>query len=313
MKVEKQVSDVQPFEVQILGCGSALPTRKHLPSAQVVNLRGKLLLIDCGEGAQLAWRHTGLNWQHITHIFLSHAHGDHVFGLPGLLSTMGLLGRTAPLFIHGPSNLQTFVEFTKAHFCADLDYEIHYQAVDTLQHQLIFEDRSMEVWSLPLQHRVPCCGYLIKEKPGLPHIRREMIDYYQIPTWAIGRIKEGDDWTTAEGELIPNSRLTTPPDPVRSYAYCSDTMAVPQLAEWCQGVTLLYHEATYADAESALAEKYGHSTARQAATCARDANARQLLIGHYSARYEDEQILLKEAKEVFENTILAAEKLRITL
>lgn len=304
---------MQPFDIHILGCGSALPTRKHLPSSQVVNLREKLLLIDCGEGAQLAWRTTGLNWQKISHILLTHAHGDHVFGLPGFLSTMGLLGRTAPIYVHGPSSLQTFVEYMKAHFFADIDYEIHFQPVDTTAHEIIFEDRSMEVWSLPLQHRLPCCGYLIKEKEGLPHIRREMIDFYGIPVWAINRIKAGDDWTTEDGTTVPHARLTTPPDRVRSYAYCSDTMAVEGLTEWVHGVDLLYHEATYADSERALAERYGHSTARQAATVAKEANVGQLMIGHFSSRYADETILLREAQEVFAKTILAREGLRITL
>lgn len=303
----------QKFDIHIIGCGSALPTRKHLPSCQVVDVRDKLLLLDCGEGAQLAWRKTGLNWQKITHIFLTHAHGDHVFGLPGFLSTMGLLGRTAPLYIHGPSQLQTFVEFMKAHFLADMDYEIHFTAVDTTSHALIFEDRSMEVWSLPLNHRLPCSGYLIKEKPGLRHIRRDMINFYGIPTWAINNIKAGEDWTTAEGEIISNERLTTPPDPVRSYAYCSDTMPVPELAEWIHDVDLLYHEATYAEAEIGHAQRYAHSTASQAAGIAKAAQAKKLLLGHFSARYEDENILLEEAKTVFNNTFLAQEELHITL
>ena len=303
----------QKFDIYILGCGSALPTRKHLPSCQVVDLRDKLLLLDCGEGAQLAWRFTGLNWQRITHIFLTHAHGDHVFGLPGFLSTMGLLGRTAPLYIHGPSSLQTYVEFMKAHFFPDLSYDVRYEAVDTTVHALVFEDRSMEVWSLPLQHRLPCCGYLIKEKPGLAHIRREMIDFYEIPAWAINNIKTGQDWTTATGEVIPNSRLTTPPDPVRSYAYCSDTMPVPGVADWCRGVDLMYHEATYAESELDHALRYGHSTARQAAEVAKAAEVGKLMIGHFSSRYEDENELLEEARKVFENTILANEQLKITL
>ncbi len=304
---------MQKFEVHIIGCGSALPTRKHLPSCQVVDVRDKLLLLDCGEGAQLAWRKTGLNWQRITHIFLTHAHGDHVFGLPGFLSTMGLLGRTSPLYIHGPSTLQTYVEFMKAHFFPDLDYEIHYQPVDTKLHQLIFEDRSMEVWSLPLQHRIPCCGYLIKEKPGLPHIRREMIDFYGIPNWAINRIKAGEDWKAEDGTIVPNERLTTPPDPVRSYAYCSDTMPVPELATWCEDVDLMYHEATYAHDMQKNANLYGHSTAHDAAETALNAHAKRLMIGHFSARYDDENILLEEAKSVFPNTILAAEGLRVTI
>lgn len=303
----------QKFEVHIIGCGSALPTRKHLPSCQVVDVRDKLLLLDCGEGAQLEWRKTGLNWQKITHIFLTHAHGDHVFGLSGFLSTMGLLGRTAPLYIHGPSNLQTYVEFMKAHFFPDFDYEIHFHAIDASLHQCIYEDRSMEVWSLPLKHRLPCCGYLIREKPALPHIRREMIDFYGVPTWAINRIKAGEDWTTPEGEMIPNSRLTTPADPVRAYAYCSDTMPTAELAEWCRGIDLLYHEATYAEEERQQAERYFHSTASQAAATAKAANVRKLLIGHFSARYEDENLLLEEAKKVFPNTYLASEGMQITV
>lgn len=304
---------MQPFEVHILGCGSARPSRRHLPSAQVVNLRDKLLMIDCGEGTQLAFRQTGLNWQRISHIFLTHAHGDHLFGLPGLLSTMGLQGRTQPIFVHGPSQIQTFVEFIWAHFCSDIGYELHFLPVDASRHDIIFEDRSMEVWSLPLHHRIPCSGYLIREKVGHPHIRREMIDFYGIPNWAIGRIKMGDDWTTPEGEVVPNSILTTPPDPIRSYAYCSDTMPVEELADWCHDVTLMYHEATYAETEAELAEKRGHSTAAQAATAAIRANAHQLLIGHFSARYDDEQVLLREAQKVFPSTLLANERMRIQL
>ena len=261
-----------------------------------MNLRDKLLLLDCGEGAQLAWRHTGLNWQNIHHIFLTHTHGDHVFGLPGFLSTMGLLGRTAPLFIHGPSSLRPFVQCIMANFLTDMDYAIHFEAVDATRHQIVFEDRSMEVWTLPLQHRVPCCGYLIREKAGLPHIRRNMIDFYQIPVWAINR----------------HTRLTTPPDPVRSYAYCTDTRPVPQLAEWCRDVSLMYHEATYADDCADRAQTYHHSTARQAAEAAKAASAKRLLIGHFSSRYEDENILLNEARQVFPDTLLAAEGLKIT-
>ena len=277
-----------------------------------MNLRDKLLLLDCGEGAQLAWRHTGLNWQNIHHIFLTHTHGDHVFGLPGFLSTMGLLGCTAPLFIHGPSSLRPFVQCIMANFLTDMDYAIHFEAVDATRHQIVFEDRSMEVWTLPLQHRVPCCGYLIREKAGLPHIRRNMIDFYQIPVWAINRIKAGDDWLTPEGEVIPHTRLTTPPDPSRSYAYCSDTRPVPQLAEWCRDVSLMYHEATYADDCADRAQTYHHSTARQAAEAAKAASAKRLLIGHFSSRYEDENILLNEARQVFPDTLLAAEGLKIT-
>lgn len=303
---------MQTFDIHILGCGSALPTRKHLPSSQVVNLREKLLMLDCGEGAQLSWRNTKLNWQKLTHIFITHAHGDHVFGLPGLISTMALLGRKAPLYVHGPAQLRTFLQCVLANFCQGMDYEVFFEAVDTTAHQCIFQDRSMEVWSLPLQHRVPCCGFLIKEKPGQDHIRREMIDCYEVPVWAIGAIKAGGDWTMSDGTVIPHARLTTPADPVRSYAYCSDTMPVPQLADWCRGVDLLFHEATFADADQQRARDVGHSTAREAAMTAKAAQAKRLLLGHFSARYLDENLLLREAQEVFPNTVLAAEWLSIT-
>ena len=170
----------------------------------------------------------------------------------------------------------------------------------------------MEVWSLPLSHRLPCCGYLIREKAGLPHIRREMIDFYGIPVWAINTLKAGADWELPDGSVVPHARLTTPPDRVRSYAYCSDTMPRQDLVEWIEGVDLLYHEATYAETEATLAEKYGHSTALQAATVAKQANIRRLMIGHFSSRYEDEDVLLREAQSVFPNTILAYEGLKIT-
>lgn len=300
---------MQTFDVHILGCGSALPTRRHMPSSQVVNLRDKLLMLDCGEGAQLQWRHTGLSWMKLGHIFITHAHGDHVFGLPGLISTMGLMGRTAPLFVHGPAQLRPFLQCVLANFCSDMDYAVEFQAIDTTRHAIVFEDRSMEVWSLPLDHRVACCGYLIREKAGAPHIRRDMLDFYGIPTWAINNIKAGGDWTTAEGEVVPHARLTTPADPVRSYAYVSDTKPVAAMAAWVASTTLLYHEATYGDDELALASKYCHSTARQAAEVAAAAGVGQLLLGHYSARYDDEGVLLAEARSVFANTILADEGL----
>ncbi|MBQ9284780.1 MAG: ribonuclease Z [Bacteroidaceae bacterium] len=303
---------MQPFNIHVLGCGSALPTRRHLPSCQVVDLRGKLLMLDCGEGAQLSWRRTGLNWQNLQHILITHTHGDHVFGLPGLISTMGLLGRKAPLFVYAPEALHPFLECILRDFCRDLDYEVHFKAVDTQAHFLLFEDRSMEVWTLPLSHRVPCCGYLIKEKAGLPHIRREMIDFYNIPLWAINKIKAGADWELDDGTIVPHEHLTSPADRIRSYAYCSDTMPTSMLAEWLAGVDLLYHEATYADTESMLAEKYGHSTARQAALTAQRAGVKKLLLGHFSSRYDDESVLLREACEVFPDTVVAYEGMRIS-
>lgn len=300
---------MEPFKVHILGCGSALPTLKHFPSMQVVECRGKLFMVDCGEGAQLQMRRSGLSFNKMGHVFISHLHGDHCFGLIGMISTFGLLGRTATLHIYAPKELEDMLNRQMQMFCRDLGYEVVFHAVDTSRHAIIFEDRSMQVETIPLDHRMPTCGYIFREKPLLPHIRREMIDFYGIPTSQINNIKAGQDWTTADGEVIRNELLTTPADPPRAYAYCSDTAYIPTLHELLKGVTTLYHEATYADDNLPMAQKYHHSTARQAAQVAREARVGKLLLGHFSSRYDDENVLLREAQEVFPNTLLTREML----
>ena len=261
----------------------------------------------------MQWSHMGLGMTRLGHIFITHAHGDHCFGLPGLISTMGLLGRTAELHIHAPADLLPFIDCTLENFCEGMDYKVLFHQIDTKQHQLIFEDRSVEVWSLPLNHRVPCCGYLFREKPTQPHIRPEMIQAYNIPVSQINNIKAGADWVESDGTVIPNQRLTTPADPARSFAYCSDTLFRPQLAEWVKGADLLYHEATFNEENQLRAQQTCHSTARQAATIAVQAEVKRLCIGHYSGRIKDELALLQEAQEVFPNTILAKEKLIVEI
>lgn len=298
---------MEPFRVHILGCGSALPTLKHFPTSQVVEVRGKLFLVDCGEGTQIQLRRSRLRFTKISAVFISHLHGDHCFGLIGMLSTFGLLGRTAKLTIYGPEALGEILQQQTSAFCRDFDYEVEFKAIDTTRQQVVYEDRSLTVETIPLEHRLPCCGYLFREKPTLSHIRRDVADFYQIPVSQFNNIKAGADWTTPEGEVVPNSRLTTPADPVRSYAYCSDTRYIPTLHERLQGVSTLYHETTYGEDNLQRAEKYHHSTARQAALVAREAGVGQLLLGHYSSRYEDEQVLLDEAKKVFPNSRLTAE------
>lgn len=298
---------MEPFRVHILGCGSALPTLHHNASAQVVEIRGKLFLVDCGEGTQVQLRRSHLRFTKISAVLITHLHGDHCFGLIGMLSTFGLLGRTARLAIYAPAALEDMLKQQMQLFCHDFDYEVDFHAVDTTQQQVIYEDRSLTVETIPLEHRMPCCGYLFREKPSLPHIRRDMIDFYQIPTSQINNIKAGADWTTPDGEVVKNERLVEPADPPRSYAYCSDTRYIPTLHERIKGVSTLYHESTYGEDNLLMAQKYFHSTARQAALVARDAGVGRLLLGHYSSRYEDEQILLREAQEVFENTSLTDE------
>lgn len=264
-------------------------------------------MVDCGEGVQMQLRRLRIHFSKISCVFISHLHGDHCFGLLGMISTFGLLGRTAKLHIYADEQLNDILQRQMDFFCHDLGYEVEFHPIDASKNQVIYEDRSLTVETIPLIHRIPTCGFLFREKPSLPHIRRDMIDFYQIPTAQILNIKNGADWTTSDGERIPNSRLVTPADAPRSYAYCSDTRYMPDLHHLIKGVSTLYHESTYGEDNLQMAQKYYHSTARQAAMVARDAGAGQLLLGHYSSRYTDEQILLDEAREVFENVHLANE------
>ncbi len=300
---------MEPFKIHILGCGSALPTLHHYASAQVVEMRGKQFMIDCGEGTQMQLRRSRIRFTKLSAVFITHLHGDHCFGLIGMISTFGLLGRTAKLDVYAPKELELMLQEQMRMFCHNFDYEVAFHAVDTRKQQVVYEDRSLTVESIPLEHRMPCCGYLFKEKATLPHIRRDMIDFYQIPVSQINNIKAGSDWITAEGETVPNSKLVEAADQPRSYAYCSDTRYIPTLHERIRGVTALYHERTNGKDKLLPAQKYYTSTARQAALVPRDAGAGKLLLGHYSSRYEDENVLLNEAKQVFENSFLCDEQM----
>lgn len=298
---------MEPFRVHILGCGSALPTLRHYPSAQIVEVREKLFMVDCGEGVQMQLRRCHVRFTKVSHVFISHLHGDHCFGLIGMISTFGLVGRTATLHIHANELLNDMLQRQMALFCHDLGYEVVFHPLDATRRDIIYEDRSLTVETIPLTHRLPTCGFLFREKPLLPHIRRDMIDFYQIPTSQIQNIKNGADWTLSDGTIVPNARLVTPADAPRSYAYCSDTRYMPELHKQLKGVSTLYHESTYGEDNLQMAQKYNHSTARQAAIVARDAGVGQLVLGHYSSRYEDETVLLNEAREVFENVRLSNE------
>lgn len=299
---------MEPFKIHILGCGSALPTLQHNASSQVVEIRGKFFMVDCGEGAQMQLRRTHIHFTKINAIFISHLHGDHCFGLLGLLSTFGMLGRTSKLKIYAPADYEDLFKRQVEFFMTGLEYEIEFVPVDTTQNQVIYEDKSLTVETLPLQHRLPCCGFLFREKPTLPHIRRDMIDYYGIPVSQINNIKNGADWITDEGEVIPHARLVEPAESPRSYAYCSDTRYIPQLHDLVKGVNLLYHESTYSTENEDRAKLYYHSTAKQAAMVAQAAGAGKLLLGHYSARHNNNlNELLQEAKAIFANTFLSNE------
>ncbi len=298
---------MEPFKIHILGCGSALPTLKHNASSQLIEMRGKCFMVDCGEGAQMQFRRSHIHFSKLNAIFISHMHGDHCFGLMGLLSTLGMLGRTSKLRIYAPKDYEPLFRQQVEFFMQTMEYEMEMIPVDTEKQQVIYEDHSLTVETVPLQHRVPCCGFIFREKPTLPHIRRDMIDYYGIPVSQINNIKNGADWTNEDGDVIPNARLVQPADTPRSYAYCSDTRFMPALKEQVKGVTVLYHESTYTSEQEDRAKIYYHSTARQAATIAAGAGVGTLLLGHYSARYNDEQVLLEEAKAVFPNSVLSQE------
>ena len=268
-------------------------------------------LVDCGEGTQLSLRRRGLSLLKLRNVFISHVHGDHCFGLLGLISTFALLGRKAAFHVYAPADFEKILRQQLDFFCSWLQFAVVFHPVDTTKFAPIYDDRSMTVYSLPLRHGVPCSGYLFKEKPQQRHILREMIDFLKVPLTDLPGIKEGADWTAPDGRVIANERLTRPADPPRSYAYCSDTAFVPELADYLQGCTLLYHEATYGSEFQANAAKYFHSTAADAARIARMAGAEQLMLGHYSAHYFDERVLLDEARAIFPNTLLADEGLTI--
>ena len=301
------------FRVHILGCGSALPTAVHYPTSQVVELRDKLFLVDCGEGAQRQFRLQRLDFGRIIGVFISHLHGDHCYGLYGFLSTMGMLGRRRALPVYGPRGIDTvlapFIEESRSY----LGYEIEVHVIDDRRSSLIYEDRSVEITSLPLEHRAPCVGYLFREKVTERHIDRASCDFYQVPRSYYVALREGADFTTEEGQVIPNHRLTRQGRKARSYAYCSDTAYAPSLVPLIQGVDLLYHEATFSRERSERAKVTAHSTAEQAALIAQASGVGRLLIGHYSARYLDATPLLREAQEVFPETLASDEGMIIDL
>ena len=292
------------FDINILGCGSATPTPLHNPSCQVIDYRDNLFMIDCGEGAQSMMRRMKLRFSRLNHIFISH--------LPGLLSTLALNERSGRVVIHIPAEgMKQMKQFTDF-FCREAPYDIVYEPV-TGRGGMVFDSPSLTVETFPLYHRVPCFGYIFREKPKPRHLRGDMVRFHNIPVSAIRSIKEGADFTTPDGRIIPNAALTSDPDPSMSYAYCSDTMFDPRVAEAVRGVDTLYHEATYHSDLAPQARERGHSTAAQAAQIAAMAGVKRLIIGHYSKRYTDVDILLADARQYFPEVIAAREGLTISL
>ena len=298
---------MQNFELTILGCSSATPTSKRNPTAQLLNIAERFFLIDCGEATQIQLRRFKLKFQRINHIFISHLHGDHYLGLLGLLSSMHLLGRTVEMNIYCPAELQEIIEVQLKHSQSFLNYKIIYHPHKYVDNDLIFEDEKVEVRTIVLNHRIPCSGFIFREKPILANMSKDIIHEYNLTYEQIIAIKKGANLVSDNNEVIPNNLLVTKRLPPRSYAYCSDTMYDERIIEYIKGVSLLYHEATFLDEMSKRAKETYHTTALQAGTMAKKAVVQQLMIGHYSARYKDLEPLLQEAKSVFENTILAVE------
>lgn len=294
-----------PMKVTVLGSSSALPTSERYPSAHVLNAHERLFLIDCGEGTQMQLRRNRIRFGKINHIFISHLHGDHVFGLYGLLSTFSLMGRVAPVHLYAPESYQKMLASHLADFDIHLNYEVDFIPLSGKDPIKILDDKYLTVTSFPLQHRVTAFGFLFAEKPHDSNIIKESIDRYEIPTVRIPAIKKGEDFITKDGVLIKNEDITVPGPAPLSYAYCSDTKYFKRLPSFIKGVDLLYHEATFDMSLEKLARTTGHSTTLDAAKVASEAGARCLMIGHFSARYKDILPLVEEARKIFPMTFPA--------
>lgn len=295
------------FNVTILGCGAATPTSRFNPSAQVVNVHDKLFLVDCGEGTQVQLRRQKIKIQRINHIFISHLHGDHYLGLMGLLSTMHLLGRTAGIHLYGPPELKELVEVNLRLSDTWLVYPLEFHALVPGSKQLIHEDRTLEVHAFPLRHRIATWGYLFREKPRPLNMLTSEVAHYRLHPEEIISLKAGHPVERPDGSVITPEMACAPPQPLRAYAYCSDTAYWEPLAEFIRGADLLYHESTFLEKESARAHETYHSTAGQAARMAARAGVGQLMLGHFSSRYDSTDRFIEEAIPHFSNSILAEE------
>ncbi len=299
------------FELTFLGTNSALPAHGRFPTAQVLNVCDYLFLIDCGEGTQARMLDFQVRRHKINQIFISHLHGDHVFGLIGLLTSFNLLGRDQKLDVFAPPGIRELIEIQLKCSHTILTYELDIHVTDPENHYLLFENEVVEVYSIPLLHRIPTQGFLFKEKERQLNILPGKIQEYGLNVLQIKAAKLGSDVVLSDGTVLPNEELTRAPSPPRSYAYCSDTVYSESILPYVKGVDLLYHESTFLADSSERAKVTMHSTTVEAASIALKAEASMLLLGHYSSRHKDISIFEKEARSVFPNTAAAREGMRV--
>lgn len=270
-------------------------------------MAGRYHLVDCGEGAQMQLRRYSLKFQRIDHIFISHLHGDHYLGLPGLLSSMHLLGRTEPIDIYADQGLAEILDVNNKHSGTTLRYSVNFHPLNFSEPATLFEDDKVKISTIMLKHTIPCCGFVFEEKKRPRKLVKEKIEALQIPIASLESLKMGDDYTTPEGTVIPNAELTSSPLPPRKYAYCSDTCYNPDMLPQLKGADLIYHESTFMEDMRSRAEQTMHSTAKDAAAIAKDAEAKRLLLGHFSARYKNLEPLQEEARSIFPQSYIAVE------
>ena len=293
------------MKLTILGCHSATPRANHNPTAQILEMRGHMFLIDCGEGTQVQLRRNKVKFARIKHIFISHLHGDHFFGLVGLISTFRLLGREAELHVYGPKGIKEAITLQLKLGNSWTNFPLLFHELESTEAQCIFEDDKLTVTTIPLDHRVYTNGFLFQEKPGERKLDYEAAVAAKVDHSYFNKLKQGFDVKNREGVIIDYKDVTTTPDPTKSYAYCSDTAYLPSIVSIIKGATVLYHEATFLKMHEHLCEKTKHSTASQAAEIAKLAEVEQLVLGHFSGRYGDYELFRSEAQAHFQNVLLA--------
>lgn len=300
------------FDLTILGSGAALPTAKRRPTSHYLVVNNRHILIDCGEGTQDALRKAHIHIQKITHIFISHLHGDHYFGLVGLLSTLHLLGRDKGLTVYGPKELEQIIRLQLEVGGSRLGFDLNFIATDPSEKNLLFEDKLIQIWSFPLKHRIPTTGFIINEQPKERSINGELFRQDQVSLAAIPHLKAGRSYTEENGRLIDFEKYSFPAKESKSYAFCSDTAYLPSLIPHIEGATVLYHEATFIEKDAERAKQTFHSTAKQAAEIAKTAGVQRLLLGHLSARYENNDAHLEEAQAIFPNVFVVDDGFKLS-